>query len=391
MSSICGIVDFESSFVDFNTLKDMGKAMVLRGKEQSGAYISRGVGFHHNRMILSEPAKERQPYSVERGGHTYTVIFDGELYNMANIPCASDLLGFTSAAEAVLEGYIAYGYKCVEYFEGIFAFAIYDEEKREVFLARDGLGAKPLYYINDGRVLVFASEIKGILKYLKEGVEIDRGALCELITSPIGMIGGADLYRGIKELPESAFAIHSRLGTQVGEYLPSKISESRISGEILTAENTIKCESLTSVLNEALVAFDHPAFDEFMCGYLNLLKAIKGTDRAVIEDSALSIDFGYAMQRADRLGMMNGILIETRAVEQEKKIKNSVLYRAEKYLLDGASELICGGDSYISSIFGEEILESVKGEKDIRRRIRSYGMIIQSERWIRSYPIVLVK
>ena len=395
MSSICGIVDFESSFVDFNTLKDMGKAMVLRGKDQSGAYISRGVGLQHDRMVLSEASAERQPHTVERDGRVYTVVFDGELYNMANIPCSSGLLGFNSAAEAVIEGYIAYGYKCVEYLDGIFAFAIYDEEKREVFLARDSIGAKPLYYLNDGRRLVFASEIKGILRYLKDGVEIDRGALCELITSPLGMIGATELYRGIKELPESAFAIHSRLGTQVGEYLPSKslygIASERRSKEVFRAENTIKCESLPSVLNEALVAFDHPAFDEFMCGYLNLLKGIKGIERAVIEDSALSIDFGYAMQRADRLGMMNGILIETRSLEEEKKIKNSVLYRAEKFLLDGASELICGGDSYVSSIFGGEILESIKRERDIRRRIRSYGMIIQAERWIRSYPIIFVK
>ena len=393
MSSICGIVDFESRFVDFNTLRNMGKAMLLRGKEQSGAYVKDGVGLGHNRMILSEPFSERQPYTIERDGRTYTVIFDGELYNMANIPCASKICDFSSSAEAVLEGYIAYGYKCVEYFEGMFAFAIYDEEKREIFMARDSLGAKPLYYINDGRRLVFASEIKGILKYLRDGVEIDRGALCELVTSPLGMIGGTDLYKGIKELPESSFAIHSRLGTQVGEYSAQKSSErgGRDSEEkILKPENTIKCESLPSVLNEALVAFDHPAFDEYMCGSLNLLKSIKD-ERAIIEDSALGIDFGYAIERADRLGMMNGVLVEIRAAEQEKKIKNSVLYRAEKYLLDDASAVIYGDNSYVNKIFGKEILEAIKADRDIRRRIRSYGMIIQTEKWISSYPIVMVK
>ena len=384
MSSICGIVDFESKFVDFNTLRDMGRAMVLRGKDQSGAYITRGVGFQHNRMILSEPIGERQPYTIERDGRSYSIIFDGELYNIANIPCAANLSDFSSAAQAVLEGYIVYGYKCVEQLDGIFAFAIYDEEKREVFLARDALGAKPLYYINDGRRLVFASEIKGLLKYLRDGVEIDRSALCELITSPLGMVGASDLYKDIKELPESSFAVHSRLGTQVGEYSPSKSLGTgyggREGGEILVLENNIKCESLQSVLNEALVAFDHPAFDEYMCGYLDLLKANNDLGRATIEDSTLSMDFGYALERADRLGMMNGVLVEIRRSEQEKKIKNSVLYRVEKYLLDGVSELIFTKDSYVSYIFGEDIFEAIKGERDIRQRIRSYGMIIQAEK-----------
>ena len=394
MSSICGIVDFESRVVDFNTLRDMGRAMVLRGKEQSGAYIKCGVGFHCNRMILSESAEQRQPYSIERNGRVYTIIFDGELYNMANIPCASNLLKSYSAAQAVLEGYIAYGYKCVEHFDGIFAFAIYDEEKREIFMARDSLGGKPLYYINDGRRLVFASEIKGLLKYLRDGVEIDRSSLCALITSPLGMLGASDLYKGIKELPESSFAVHSRLGTQVCEYSSAKSLGVGYSGregrDILVAEKNIKCESILQVLNEALVAFDHPAFDEYMCGYLDLIKANKEVGRAVIEDSALSIDFGYALERADRLGMMNGVLVEIKSAEEEKKIKSSVLYRAEKYLFDKASEVIFG-DSYVNKILGEDILDAVSRERDIRRRIRSYGMIIQAEIWIRNYPIVMVK
>ena len=162
-------------------------------------------------------------------------------------------------------------------------------------------------------------------------------------------------------------------------------------GDALKSENTIKIESLPSVLNEALVAFDYPAFDEYMYGYLNLLKSVKDGEKAVIEDRVLSIDAGYALERADRLGMINGVFVEIRGAEEYKKIKNSVLYRAEKYLLDVVSELICASDSYVSKIFGFEMLERIKAERDIRRRIRSYGMIIQTERWITSYPIVLVK
>ena len=73
MSSVCGIVDLEVSTVDFEKLKNMGRRMILRGREQTGAYINCGVGFQHNRMILSGGVSQRQPYTLEVEGKKYVI------------------------------------------------------------------------------------------------------------------------------------------------------------------------------------------------------------------------------------------------------------------------------------------------------------------------------
>lgn len=394
MSSICGIADLEARYFDFERLRDMGRAMVLRGKDQSGAYISRGVGLQHNRRIGSGDKKCRQPLSLRRGENIYTIVFDGELYNVGNISDLFGFCGFRSFSEAALECYIAFGSECLSHMDGAFAFAIYDESRREVFLARDGMGAKPLYYLNDGRVLVFASEIKGLLRYLRDGVEIDAVALSELVRAPAGMISSEDLYRDIKSLPPSSFAIHSRFGTQLGRYKRARdtvgFSRWRDSADMIRPTLEPPPRDTESLLHEILVAFDRPAFDEYMPSYISALRKRSGTGRAVISDRALLMDVDYALERADRLGMMNGVMVNIVPPEDDGREKKAAIVKTERLLSDIGDRILCDKESHIFRYFGNGIKNSVLVEKDVKKRLRSYGKIIQTEQWLASYPILPV-
>ena len=391
MSAICGIVDFERGSVSPDLLRDMARAMMLRGREQSGAYIFRGVGLAHDRMILSGAERDRQPYTVTRGGRDYTIVFDGELYNMGDIADVFSVGGFSCAAEAALECYIAFGYECPHYLEGSFAFAIYDESAAEVFLARDKRGGKPLYYMTDGSAFIFSSEIKGILRCLPEGAEVSREAVRRVLCPEVGEVRGGDVYVGIEELPAGSFALHSRLGTQVWGYkrrVDEEVSDIwQRRGRVITPDLEVGERALEPLLCEMLTAFDHPCFDEYMSGFLAAIKGHRGARSVAVADRSLIFGAEYALRRADGLGMMNALMVNVAPPEDDKRIKGAVFAKMEKRLRDIAKARICPRQSRVNKLLGEDIFSLAEREKDTRARIRIYGAAIQTEYWLESYPI----
>ena len=394
MSSICGIVDFGSEVVDFNRLRNMDRSMILRGRDQSGIYINNGVGIGHNRMILSGNDKSRQPYTVVRGDNRYTIAIDGEIYSFGYLAQGVGESGFSSFAEAVLEYYIAFGRDCVKHLDGRFAFVIYDEAHREIFIARDTLGARPLYYFCDGKKFAFASEIKGLLRYFKDGREVPREAVIEKIFALPGAVRGYELYTGISELPEGCAALHTSLGTQVWRYGRSAGDilgggDMRHSVERISCVSDIVCDEGCGILDEALVAFDHPEFDEYMLGYVESVKSGREKMHISVEDRALRFGMRYSLERADRFGMMNGVIVYPAPAENERKIKHSILVKTEKKLSDKVGKLLSVPNSELSIAFGKDIYERAQGEKDICNRIRIYAKMLQTERWISSYGVIL--
>ena len=392
MSAICGIVDFGRGSVSPDMLRDMARAMILRGREQSGAYVVRGVGLAHDRMILSGGAHERQPYTVRRGGRDYTIVFDGELNNIGDIADIFEIGAFSSSAEAALECYIAFGYECVQYLEGSFAFAVYDESGGEIFLARDKRGGKPLYYAADGENLIFSSEIKGILRCFPEGAEVSARAVRKILEGNVGEVRGGDLYLGISELPAGSFALHSRLGTQVWSYRRRTDGDSSFSarrGEVITPDIDVTDTPIEPLLCEILTAFDYPCFDEYMLGFLTSLKAHRGARSVTVADRSLAFGESYSLERADRLGMMNAMMVNVVSHEDDKRVKNSVFSRLEKRLKEIAAERLGGGACRTNEIFGEDILSFAERQKETRARVRIYGAALQTEYWLASYPIII--
>ncbi len=140
----------------------MMEAIRHRGPDDAGDYHDEYVWLGHRRLSIIDVATGHQPMANENGGHW--IIFNGEIFNHAELRLALEKAGHRyrshSDTETILHAYEEYGESCVERFRGMFAFAIWNRHKRELFCARDRLGIKPFYYHWDGRDFVFASEIK---------------------------------------------------------------------------------------------------------------------------------------------------------------------------------------------------------------------------------------
>ena len=155
----------------------------------------------HRRLAILDVQNRLQPMSYTYKGKTYRIAYNGEIYNMNFIKKDLITLGFSFTTmcdtEVILASYIAYQEKCVERFEGIFAFIIDDGEK--AFVARDQLGVKPLYYHIDDHNLIVASEMKCILKYMGKAV-VDEEGMKELLGLGPSVTPGHTIYKGIKSL-----------------------------------------------------------------------------------------------------------------------------------------------------------------------------------------------
>lgn len=208
MCSICGMIDFEDKRnIEETTLREMGKVLAHRGPDQQGVFINNKVAFQHNRLAIIDIEKGTQPMTRYYQGVAYTLIYNGELYNALELKKEIEGYGITFETrcdtEVVLYAYILFGEGCADKLNGIFAFAVWDEKKQSVYIARDRFGIKPLFYTQVGSTLLFASEVKALLKHPKVKAKVDEKGLWQLLyLAPIKMIGSS-VFKGIYEVPPS--------------------------------------------------------------------------------------------------------------------------------------------------------------------------------------------
>ena len=169
MCGIVGIVNLENSKqVRIDLIREMADTMKHRGPDDSGAYVDDRIALGHRRLtIIDLTSLGRQPMFDITG--RVGITFNGEIYNYQELRLELEKKGYQfqsqTDTEVILNAYIEYGIKCLDKFNGMFAFAIYDKKNKTVTLVRDRIGIKPLFYsFYDGK-LIFASEIKAILKY----------------------------------------------------------------------------------------------------------------------------------------------------------------------------------------------------------------------------------
>lgn len=387
MSSMCGIIDFEKSGVDFSTLREMGRAMILRGQDQSGAYLNGGIGLYHNRCIIGEPEQAREPYTVSRNGKNYTVCFDGELKNCRGQNGDFDLLDFESAAQAVAESYLTLGADLFSCLSGDYAFALCDEYRGEVLLARDPGGKKPLYYTFEEGVLRFASEIKGMLRAHEDLPAISTQKLTTHLLSPVGSCTAKDFYPGIREVAPGECVVFSRVGMTGFRIVPPTYEEAQEEGVEPVLLRLQEADDLAQELNEILIAFDYPQFDAWMPGLLAELRACRARQKRTLlfEDSTLCQSISYARERADRLGMFYGVCAEGVApAEHESPEKR---FRGLEQRLWELTES-CDRKE-LRRLYGDGILAVVKREKSTVKRIRMLGILCQTLMWLERYPLLL--
>jgi len=219
MCSICGILGKDGGATA--VIEAMSETMKNRGPDQSGFLIAENVVLRQNRLAIIDVANGRQPMTRVYNGRRYTIVYNGELYNTPELTKLVKDSGIEPSThcdtEIVLYLYILYGKDCSAMLNGIFAFAVYDESRREVYLARDRFGIKPLFYAFSGSIMVFASEIKSLLKYPGIRPVIDRKGLWELLfLSPDRLSGG--VFKDISELDPAHYAVWSEGNLKIERY-----------------------------------------------------------------------------------------------------------------------------------------------------------------------------
>lgn len=177
---------------------------MARGADESGTFQEGRTALLQARLAVMDLEGDAQPVDLHWGGEDYCLIYDGELYNAQELRRELRSLGHSflgrSDTEVLLHAYAQFGAACVEKCNGIFAFAVWEKKRKRLFLARDRIGVKPLFYKFHGGGLLFASEIKTILLYPGVDAELDEiGAAQVLLLGP-GRLPGSGVFREISEL-----------------------------------------------------------------------------------------------------------------------------------------------------------------------------------------------
>lgn len=219
MCGICGIFDFKGERVQRELVQKMSNAIRHRGPDGEGQYVCNRVGLGHRRLSIIDLEGGNQPITNE--DNSLHVIFNGEIYNFIELREELEKKGHVfktrSDTEVIVHGYEEWGVDCPNHFNGIFAFCIWDHKLSRLFLARDHLGVKPLYYVVVGNRFLFASEIKALLQDEECPREVNLSGLGQLFTLRY-VPSPNTLFREIKKLPPAHYMLVTTEGTDVQRY-----------------------------------------------------------------------------------------------------------------------------------------------------------------------------
>lgn len=258
---MCGIAGWIDKYEDLSEksiiISEMTDTLERRGPDDRGVYLS-GDGhacLMHRRLAVIDPNNGQQPMTRERGGHKYTIAYNGELYNASELKAELELLGCRFETdcdtEILLYSYICFGEDCVDKLNGIYAFAVYDEVERKLFAARDRVGVKPFFFFEYDGGFLFASEIKSLLKNPHVKPVVDEQGLYDILFLGPARTPGFGIFKGVRELLPGEYLSYSVKG--LNRYLYFKLTASPHTD---SREETInKCRALlTDSITRQLVS-----------------------------------------------------------------------------------------------------------------------------------------
>jgi len=200
MCGISGFVYFDGAPAAESRIREMSDILRHRGPDEGGTYVSGGTALGHRRLSIIDLSSGQQPLSNEDG--TVWISFNGEIYNYLDLQRElkpSHTFRTRSDTETIVHLYESYPESFIERLRGMFAFALWDEAKRALILARDRVGKKPLYYYLDSEKVVFASEIKSILRHPNLDLSVDDEAVSDYLS--LGYIPAPkSIYRSIRKV-----------------------------------------------------------------------------------------------------------------------------------------------------------------------------------------------
>ncbi len=207
MCAIAGFIGMQDS--DGIRMK-MLSTMTRRGPDATGICAIEDGVLLHARLAVIDPEGGHQPMTYCKNGKTYTIVYNGELYNVPELRRELEQLGHTfeghSDTEVLLHCYAQWGADCLTKLNGIYAFAVWEKNRKRLFLARDRMGVKPLFFAQKNGELIFASEIKTILAYPSMRAELDAEGASQVLLLGPGRVPGSGVLHEIRELEPGACA-----------------------------------------------------------------------------------------------------------------------------------------------------------------------------------------
>ncbi|MDO4174510.1 MAG: asparagine synthase (glutamine-hydrolyzing) [Eubacteriales bacterium] len=202
---MCGIAGMVGEIPSKLTLERIQSTMRRRGPDQEGIWIGDDVAMLHDRLAVIDMEGGRQPMHRRAGSNEYIIVYNGELYNTQEVRNRLLQLGYGfstySDTEVVLTAYLEWGEACLGLLNGIYAFGIWDMQKKMLFFARDRIGVKPLFFTHKKAFFMFASEIKTLLKHPDNTAQIDIYGIAELMLIGPGRTPGYGVLCDIQEVP----------------------------------------------------------------------------------------------------------------------------------------------------------------------------------------------
>ena len=227
---MCGIAGFYHKEKDYreraeyyrSLLTAMHEALWHRGPDDEGIYLSRHCGLAHSRLSIIDIQGGHQPMVRNKDGRTCAIVYNGELYNTEELRQMLEIRGcqFTTSSdtEVILSGVMEMGPEFVKKMNGIFAFAVWDTAGQKLYLFRDPMGVKPLFYTWCGEELIFASELKGIFAHPLPKPEVDRNGWNEIFGIGPARSGGCGVFKNVHEVLPGEYLVCGKEGFHKKKY-----------------------------------------------------------------------------------------------------------------------------------------------------------------------------
>lgn len=330
MCGIAGWVDFGRDMQrERETLLKMSSVLAPRGPDASGEWNDSNAYLVHRRLIVVDPENGKQPMS----SGVFTIVYNGELYNTEELRKELVARGVSfnghSDTEVVLKCFAEYGEDCCAKFNGIFAFAVWDSSRRRLFLCRDRIGVKPLFYSFAAGGMTFASEIKALLQHPDIRPMINRDGVMDIMLMGPAKRVGSGVFRDISEIPPACWAWYDEDGFTMRRYWQLKAAPHTESFEETSAHVR---ELITDAVRRQLVS------DVPLCCFLS-----GGLDSSVIS--------AIAAEEFRRQGRQ----LHTWSIDYKDNHKN---FRASSFQPDEDAPWIIRMAEHIGSLHTDVVLDT---------------------------------
>lgn len=251
---MCGFVGFSNLkdniiIQDSKILENMNNTLSKRGPDEDGYYIKNNIALAHKRLIVIDPLGGKQPMVEKYSYSEYVICYNGQIYNTKELKETLEKNNFTFEGhcdtEVLLKSYIYYGNEVVNHLNGIFSFVIWNSNKRELFLARDHFGIKPLFYTLQNNTLIFSSEIKALFQYPTVEKILNKQGISELFGIGPAHTPGLTVFKNIFEIKPAHYAIFNESGLHVQEYW-------KLESKPHTDSFSKTCETIKYLLNDSI-------------------------------------------------------------------------------------------------------------------------------------------